>query len=166
MKRLTPDGEIVDVSLALPSSPFFKTPFNFDTDAESDRTSTRCKDPSKAQQHQLEEADINTIVKRFNITGQLPQIPLPPPIAEFGEIFDFQTAMTVVNQAKLAFGALPATVRATFNNDPHAYVAYVDAAIEAGDLDQLRKWGVAVPAADPAPPPPASPAPETTPPKA
>lgn len=144
-KKITAEGEIVDVTLALPA-PFFKTPFNHDTDAESARLGLLCRDPSKTQQHQAEEADINTIVKRFNISGQLPQIPLPPSIADFSETFDFQTAMNTLNQAKAAFGALPAEIRSTFNNNPHAYVSYVDAAIEAGDLDQLRKWGVAVPA--------------------
>lgn len=160
MKRITPDGEIVDVSLALSATPFFKTPHNYDTNAESDRTGLTCKDPSKAQQHQADEADINTIVKRFNVTGQLPQIPLPPSIADFSDVFDFQTAMNTMAAAKAAFAALPAQIRSTFNNDPHAYVNYVDAAVEAGDLDQLRKWGVAVPAApEPVPAPTPTPTP-------
>jgi len=149
MKKITPDGEIIDVreTLGAYASPFFKTPFNHDTDAESARTGLACKDPSKTQQHQADEADINTIVRRFNVTGQLPQIPLPPSIQDFTDIFDFQSAMNTLNQAKAAFGALPAEVRSSFANDPHAYVRYVDAAVEAGDLDQLRKWGIALPKA-------------------
>lgn len=146
-KSITTDGEIVDTLCEECPTPFFKTPWNYNRDAESHRTGLECADPSKAQQHQAEEADINTIVRRFNVTGQLPQIPLPPRLEEFGEIFDFQSAMNTMAAAKAAFAALPAQIRASFNNDPHAYVGYVDAALEAGDLDQLRKWGVALPGA-------------------
>lgn len=136
--------------------PVFKTPFNFDSDMESCRTALTCRDPSKAQQHQAEEADINTIVRRFGVTGTLPQIPMPPTLDEFGEIFDFQSAMNTLAAAKASFGMLPAEVRGTFQNDPHAFVAYVDAAREAGDLEQLRRWGLALPAVP-------TPSPEPTP---
>lgn len=132
-------------AVKLPLEPFFKTPYNHDTSSESSRTGYLEEMPSKAQQHQADEADINTIVKRFNVTGQLPQIPLPPRLEDFADIFDFQTAMNTMTAAKNSFNSLPANVRSQFNNDPHAFVSYVDAALEAGDLDQLRKWGMAVP---------------------
>lgn len=160
-KVVTPDGEIKD-AIIWESTSYFKTPFNHDTDAESCRTALTCLDPSKAQQHQAEEADINTIVRRFGVTGTLPQIPMPPTLDEFGEIFDFQSAMNTLTAAKVSFGMLPAEVRATFQNNPHAFVAYVDAATEAGDLEQLRKWGLAVPAA-PTPSPEPTPAPTPVP---
>lgn len=132
-------------SLSEIHSMVFKTPHNHDRDAESERTGYLETMPTKTQQHQAEEADINTIVRNFNITGMLPQIPLPPSIDEFSDVFDFQTAMNALNAAKASFAMLPADVRASFNNDPHAFVSYTDAAVQAGDLDQLRKWGLAVP---------------------
>lgn len=147
-------------------APFFKTPFNHDTELESVATGYLEEMQTKTQQHQADEADINTIVKRFNITGQLPLIELPPTIADFSEVFDFQSAMNTLAAAKASFAQLPADVRAVFHNDPHAFVSYTDAAIEAGDLDQLRKWGLAVPApAEIATPPatPVSPAPVVAP---
>lgn len=143
-KIVTPDGE---VRIMWDSTSYvFKTPFNHDTSLESSRTGYLETMPSKAQQNQADEADINTIVKRFNVTGQLPQIPLPPRLEEFGEIFDFQSAMNTMAAAKASFNQLPAEVRSQFNNDPHAFVSYTDAALEAGDLELLRKWGLAVPA--------------------
>lgn len=155
-KVVTADGEIKDATI-WESTSYFKTPYNHDTDAESVRTGLECKDPSKAQQHQAEEADINAIVRRFGVTGMLPQIPMPPALEDFGEIFDYQSAMNTLAAAKASFAQLPAEVRATFQNDPHAFVAYTDAAVEAGDLEQLRKWGLALPASPTPPPEPTTP---------
>lgn len=162
-KKITPDGEVL---LQEEAAPFFKTPHNHNTSLESSRTGYLETMETKTQQHQADEADINTIVKRFNVTGQLPQIPLPPRLEEFGEIFDFQTAMNTLHAAKESFAKLPAEVRSSFNNDPHGFVSYVDAALEAGDLDQLRKWGLAVPAPAGSPPAPTPPSEATPAPKA
>lgn len=151
----------------------WKTPYNHDTMDESLKSGTACHDKSLAQQSQEEEANINTIVKRFGVTGQLPQIPMPPTIDDFTEVFDFQSSMNLVLQAKRSFEQLPAEVRTMFQNDPHRFVNYVDAAVEANDLDQLRRWGLAVPLPEgqgvvpPATPPtaPEAPKPAAEPPK-
>lgn len=130
---------------------FFKTPYNHDRDAESVATGYEETMPSKTQQHQAEEADINTIVKRFNVTGQLPQIPLPPALEEFSDIFDFQTAMNTLAAARRSFEMLPADIRAAFNNDPHQFVGTVDNMLAVDDKDTrdnnlkvLRAMGLAV----------------------
>lgn len=140
---------------------FFKTPFNHDTDLEAKRTGLECKDPSLAQQQFKEEADINTIVRRFGVTGQLPIVQLPPLLDEFGgdEIFDFQSAMNLLAKAKASFAAMSAEVRDAFQNDPHRFVSQLDAMLTDQDakrkehnLTVLRAWGLAVepgPKADP-----------------
>lgn len=128
-------------------TPFFKTPYNHDTTAEALQTALTCKDPSLAQQHMRDETDINTIVDRFLKTGNLPQIPVPPSYENFGEIFDFQSAMNTIKAATDSFMALPANVRGTFGHDPAKFVAYVDHCLETGDLDPLRDMGLAVPKA-------------------
>jgi len=132
------------------AAPFFKTPYNHDCHAEALATGTINNEKSMTQQNAAEEADINTIVKRFGITGQLPNVVMPPTVQDFTEVFDFQSAMNVLAAAKESFAKMPAEVRAQFGNNPAGFVSYVDAAVEAGDLEQLRKWGLAVPAA-PAP---------------
>lgn len=145
MKLDTETGELTEVNV------FWKTPYNHDTTIEAIRTGTSCKDESKTQQHQKEEADINTIVGRFLKTGQLPQVPVPPTYQNFGEIFDFQSAMDTIKAATDSFLALPANVRSRFENDPAKFVAYVDHCLEREDLDPLREMGLAVPkGADPA----------------
>lgn len=137
------DGELVEG---------FKTPYNFDTNAESDRTGTACKDPSLAQQHQEEEANINTIVHRFGITGKLPLIDMPPLLDEFSEVYDFQSAMNTMAAARHSFSQLAPEVRDAFNNNPHHFVSQVDYMLADPDqarrdhnMSVLRAWGLAMP---------------------
>lgn len=141
----TRDGEIIQ------DPAIFKTPYNHDTDYESLTTSLACADPSLAQQHQAKEADINQIVKNFGVTGMLPVVPLPPTLEDFGEIFDLQSALDVLNQAKHSFGLLPAEVRDAFHNDPHRFVSQVDDMLADSNeqrreqnLTILRAMGLAV----------------------
>lgn len=129
----------------------WKTPYNHNTRLESVRTGLKCTDPSKAQQHQEEEANINTIVSRFLKTGLLPQVQLPPSLDEFGEIFDFQSAMEVMNEAKRSFMAMSPEIRNAFHNSPAHFVAQIDAMLgdqdadrKAKNLEVLRAMGLAV----------------------
>lgn len=144
MKYLNTDtGELLDFE--------WRTPYSHDNDQVSRDTGLTCKDPSLAQQHEKEAADINTIVRNFGVTGTLPQIPLPPALDDFADIFDFQSAMNVQAQARASFMALPAEVREAFYNDPHNFVSQIDAMLTEKDPDQrernlrdLRLLGLAV----------------------
>lgn len=118
---------------------FVRAPYNYDTDEASDEAGLRCEDPSLAQQHQAEEADINTIVKRFGLTGHLPVVPVPPTYADFEDVFDFHSAQNLIRQANESFSALPVEVRKRFNYDPGAFLAYVE---EPGHEAELRSWGL------------------------
>lgn len=146
---------------------FFKTPYNHDTNQESDRTGLSCKDPSLAQQHERDETDINVLVERFGVT-RLAQMAtqMPPSFADFSEVFDFQSALNAINDARDSFMALPAKVRATFDNDPAKFVGYVDHCLETGDISPLRKLGLAVPERPGTEPPPEPPSGDTPAPKA
>lgn len=128
---LNDDGELTTVM-----QPFFKTPFNHNTWAEAQKTALVCLDESKTQQHFKEESDINTIVDRFLKSGTLPQIPLPPLLDDFSDVFDFQSAMNVMAAAKESFMALPAHVRDSFQNNPHYFVSQLDAMIHDQDKDR------------------------------
>lgn len=117
---------------------FFKTPWNHDTDAETKESAADFTDiPTLTQQHQSEEADINTIVKRFGITGQLPTVPMPPSVQDFEEVFDMQDAMNAVAAAKNSFLQLPAEVRDAFGHDPLKFVNGVDTMMS--ETDEVRK---------------------------
>lgn len=142
-----------DLSASLPLVTFRRA-FGYDPDAASADTALLCPDPSLTVQSQKDETDINLIVERFGITGELPitrreAFPLD---VDFDEILDYRQCMDAINRANASFASLPANVRSQFANDP---VAFADFASLPEHLDQLRKWGLA-PAAPPAPDVPAA----------
>lgn len=105
-------------------TPFLRTPYNYDTNDASDETALRCEDPTLTKQAFAEEVDINTIVRRFNLTGQLPENVHMPTYADFEDIFDFQTAMNAVRQAEESFNEMPAHIRARFHNNAAEFVDF------------------------------------------
>lgn len=106
------------------------------------------------------DADINTIVKRFGITGELPSNLEYVTNVDLTEAPDtFMGAMEVLQRAQEQFMAMPANVRAEFNNDPGRFMDFVS---DRGNLDRMRELGLAVPKEEePAPSP--APAPGATP---
>lgn len=87
-------------------------------DEASLMTSLECKDPTLTQQQFKEECDINTIVDRFGLTGEMPTVVNMPQYGDFTGIFDYQSAMNLVVQGREEFMKLPAKMRARFHNDP------------------------------------------------
>lgn len=123
-------------------------------DQVSDFTGLACKDVSLAQQQFKDEADVNVIVERYMTKGVLPQIQLPPQMQEFGEVFDFQSAMNVINAGQRAFAAMDANVRERFNHDAGKFMAFCEERDVDGkltNLDEMRKMRLAVPAPEPVP---------------
>lgn len=96
-----------------------------DFDGASKETGLLCQDPSLAVQASAEEADINTIVRRFNLTGQVPTDIRAPEYGDFTSVTDYQSALNAVIQADESFMAMPAEVRARFHHDPGAFVDFV-----------------------------------------
>lgn len=121
-------------------------PFNYDQEEASVSSGLACKDKSRALQSQAEDADINVIVKRFGVTGQLPQSLKLPVFSDFEGIFDFRTAMDCVRAAEAAFMAVPAEVRKRFGNDPQEFVAFCS---DEKNHDELVKLGLAKARPDP-----------------
>jgi len=124
----------------------------YDTEAVSLQTGLECKDASRAQQSAKDEVDINTIVKRFGLTGQLPQNVRIPLNDEFVDTLTFHDAMQQIRAAEEAFMRMPADVRSRFNNDAGAFV---DFASDPANYEESVKLGLAIkrpdPPADPAP---------------
>ena len=128
--------------------PFVRNPYNYDTAEASDESGLRCEDPSLAVQDQRDEVDINTIVRRFGLTGQLPEDVRVPTYGDFTGVSDYHSAMNAVRMAGESFMAMPAEVRSRFGNDPGNFVAFCS---DPANLDEMRKLGLAVaasPAAD------------------
>lgn len=124
---------------------FLRTAFNYDTNEASDESGLKCEDPSLAKQSFAEEVDINTIVRRFGLTGQLPSdmYDRVPVSADFDGVYDFHTAMNAVRAAQEAFDSMPASMRARFDNSPQKLMEFVE---NPENLEEARKLGLARPA--------------------
>jgi phage internal scaffolding protein len=107
------------------SGVFLRTPYNYDTMEASNASALSCEDPSLAQQHARDESDINTIVKRFGLTGELPSNVRTPTYGDFSDAMDYHTSLNAVRAADAAFMQLPADIRTRFNNDAGAFVDFV-----------------------------------------
>lgn len=103
---------------------FLRTANNYDMNQVSDETGLHCPEPTRTQQHFKEECDINTIVRRFGVTGELPIGTKAPSYGDYQGVADFHTAMNAVARANEAFDALPATWRKRFNHDPQEFLEF------------------------------------------
>ena len=104
----------------------FNTGYNMDNDAVSLSNGIDFPEESLAVQSAEEESNINTIVRRFGISGELPNNLRMPQSGDFTDAPDFHTAMNLVRQAQEEFLRVPADIRARFNNDPARLMAFVE----------------------------------------
>lgn len=116
---------------------FLRTPYNYDKDAASNESGLHCEDASLALQHHKEECDINTILQKFNVTGLLPESPLSPRYGDFSGISDYHTAMNRVIAAQDEFEALPAQIRARFDNDPANLIEFLENSDNRQEAEEL-----------------------------
>ncbi len=119
--------------------PFFRTPYNYDRDIASVESGLLCEDESLAIQSAAEEADINTIVRRFGLTGQLPGQVAVPRFGDFTNVPDFQTAMNLIRETQNEFMRLPAEIRARFDNDPQRVIDFLE---DDRNRDEAIKLGL------------------------
>lgn len=95
--------------------------------------------PSLTQQQFAEDADINTIVRRFGLTGQMPETLAMPVSGDFSDAVDFQTAMGVIRRAEEEFMTVPPEIRARFGNDPGRLISFLD---DESNRDEALKLGL------------------------
>lgn len=127
---------------------FIRAQYNYSMDDASKESGLTCKDPSLAQQQFRDESDINTLVERFKLTGEIPQLTHTPSYTDYEGIFDFQSAANAIRLAQEQFASLPAKIRARFQNDPQQFHDFFD---DPGNLDEAVKLGLVAkptPAAD------------------
>lgn len=118
----------------------FRTGFNYDTDQASQESGLSCPlEESVTQEQFKEECDINTIVKRFGLTGEMPQNLRLPVSGDFTGITDFHSAMNLVVEAQEGFMSLPAEMRQRFNHDPGQLLAFL---ADEGNRDEAIKLGL------------------------
>jgi len=132
---------MIDLETGEVVTPFIRTPYNYNTDEISNKTGLDCGPETKTQQQFKDEVDINTIVERFGVTGELPPTINFPTEQDFTETFDFQTAMNITVAAREEFMKMPAKARARFMNDPQKFMEFIH---DNENADEAIKLGLAI----------------------
>lgn len=119
--------------------------------AKAEDFSFHTEGPSLTRQEFAEECDVNSLMARYETTGQMfPNMQRgEPAYLDLSDVPDLHTAMNVMNAAVEAFSSLPAKVRFEFENDPMKFVEFAE---DPENLEQMRQWGLAKPA-EPTPQP-------------
>lgn len=100
-----------------------------------------CPEKGRTKQSFKKECDINTILKRMEITGALPEmIKGNPQYGDFSTVQSYQDSLNTVMFANEQFAALPAKVRNRFSNDPASFLAFTQ---DPANFKELVKMGLA-----------------------
>jgi len=121
---------------------FVRSPNNYDMKEASDASGFDFGGESRTQQQFREECDINTIVRRFGITGQVPVSVAVPLNGDFVNALDFRQSLDVIVRAREAFDQMPSNVRSRFHNDAAEFLDFVS---DESNRDEARKLGLLVP---------------------
>ena len=116
-----------------------KNPITYDRDKNSDLAKFVFTSPSRTKQSFRDECDINNILRKFNVTGQLPAGSVQPQYGDFSGITDYQSALNAVMEAQDSFLALPAKIRSRFDNDPALFVEF---ASDEANKDEMKALGL------------------------
>lgn len=109
-------------------------------DIEGTKALARNDEPSLTQQQFKEDADLNTIVRRYGIDAG----PIPPPAidpryyGDFSNAPDYRTALDTVRTAQQRFDELPAELRQRFYNDPIRLWEFVNNPANAEEAVKLK----------------------------
>ena len=114
-----------------------RNPYNYDKNLDSEVTWQMNTLPSMTQQQFKQETDINVIVKRFGITGELPQNIRAPAIEDFVDVVDYHSAMNAIKAAEHSFAAMPAAVRERFAHNPQRFWS---SALTSAIVRKLTSW--------------------------
>jgi len=98
-------------------------------------------DKPLVDQSAVEDCDINNIISRYQ-RAAVPLPPLDPSRVRYGDFTDvtnFQDAQIRILEAQEMFDALPAKLRARFENDPAMFLDFVD---DPNNMDEMVKLGL------------------------
>jgi len=90
------------------------------------RVRTINKNPSRTQQQFVEQCDVNNIMKKYRVTGQITHLNTKQGVyADMSSIKNYQENLNTVIEAQNAFMALPSDVRKRFSNDPAELIDFL-----------------------------------------
>lgn len=100
-------------------------------------------------QQYKDDADINTILRRFSLTGELGGRNREPLTGDLTLVTDYQEAMNILREANDHFHRLPAVVRQELGNDPGRLAEWLD---DPANLAKGRELGLINPEVRPVEP--------------
>lgn len=101
-----------------------------------------------AKQSFKAECDINTIMSKYQKTGLIEHVQkFQGSYGDFTSVADYQLSLNQVLDAQNAFDALPSSIRARFQNNPGAMLAFLE---DPSNRDEAVRLGLV----EPTPPPP------------
>lgn len=112
---------------------------NYDVKAVSLQNACDTGTDTKVIQSARDDSDINVIVKRFGVTGMIPQHSKVPTFGDFDTVVDYRSAMQAVRAAAESFMALPSKLRERFHNDPQEYVEFCS---KPENLPEMQELGL------------------------
>ena len=118
-----------------------RSAYTFDPDVVSNETALDCGDESVTQQCFKDECDINILLAKFAVTGQLPENVRVPQYVDVEEAFDLQSSMNVIRAAEEAFNAVPAEVRDRFQTDPGRFLEFAN---DGSNYEEALQMGLAI----------------------
>jgi len=117
---------------------FIRSAYNYDAREASKQCGIVCNtDTCVVKKSFKDECDINNILKRWGITGQVPIPEKLPMSGDFSGIDDFHSAMNAVRDAETAFMHLPPELRKRFGHDPQELVAFLDNGENRAEAEKL-----------------------------
>lgn len=100
--------------------------FGYDVKAASDAARLVPSMPSRVKPEFAEDCDINVIVRRFGLTGQVPANVRMPLTGDFSAALDFHSANNLVLEARDSFDRLPGDLRKRFGFDPGRLMEFLE----------------------------------------
>lgn len=100
-------------------------------------------DPGVTKQSDLRDCDINSIFKKYEKTGLLPDMILKNGrYGDFSSVPDYTEAVQIVKQAEEQFANLNVHIRNKFSNNPAEFLGFVT---DPKNIDEVEKMGLLKP---------------------
>ena len=141
---------LLSTSIVDNSRPLIRTAYDGLAPIVSDLTATQINleddekpffDPSMTKQSFADECDINQIMERFALTGEITHVnKIQPRFGDWSIVPEYQSALNLVIEAGEAFADLPAKIRDRFHNNAEAYLRFVS---NPDNAEEMYRLGIA-----------------------
>lgn len=109
--------------------------------SEKPRVQINCGPISRTKQAHREECDINNIMQKYTKTNIIEHARKHQGEYGFCTSTDFKESLDLINKAQNMFDELPSKARNKFENDPGAFLDYVQ---DPANQDDLYDLGLAI----------------------